>query len=186
MTFLYDCLSYLRLCLRNIRRNRRRTLITLLSIVIGTLALILTTGYINVMKIGIESSAIANEFGHLQVAKTGYFEADQTSYEHMMSEEQFTAMENYLYSLPEVDFVNMRLHIAGIAGDISHSTVFLGICGKGETEVFMLPAVISGEPFTGSEYDTIVIGEAMARKLDVQVGDPLLLFFLLRRALRKR
>ena len=53
MKWLFRTALYLRMCLRNIMRNRRRTLITIASIFVGTASLIMVTGYIHVMEMGL-------------------------------------------------------------------------------------------------------------------------------------
>ena len=177
MKRLYQTGVYLKMCIRNIFRNRRRTTITLASIVIGTMSLILVTGYINVMEKGIQSQAIASEFGHIQIGKSGYFDRDQSAYDFMMEEHEFSAVEDFLLTVPEVDLVNKRLHIAGIIGDRSHSTVFLGICGQSDIEIFMSPNIVQGMHFGLGGSDSVVIGEAMAEKLSATIDQTFLLLF---------
>lgn len=178
MRIFYDIFMHtLKIPLKNIWRNRRRTFLTMAGITVATLCLILFGGYIRVMETGMMENAIAKEFGHFQIARTGYFDADSTSSSHLIPKEEFRLIEDTLYKMEDVDYVNLRLHLAGIIGHIEASTVFFGICGQPETEIFMSPSVIKGEPISATDPGGIIIGAGMAQKLDVDVGSNLLLFF---------
>ena len=177
MKRLYRMWLYIKMCLKNIMRNRRRTIITVASILVGTMALIMVTGYIRVMEKGIQSQIISSEFGHIQIARSGYFEQDQTAYDFLVESSEFEQIDDFLKTLPEVDLVNKRLHLAGIIGDRSNSTVFLGICGQSDMEIFMSPTIVKGMHFGLGSKDGIVIGEAMAKKLGADLGKTYLVLF---------
>lgn len=177
MTVLYDFLFQSRLAVKNIWRNRRRSSLTMASICLGTMALILVGGYIAIMAVGLKDEAIHKQYGHIQIARTGYFEADDTSADHLMTEQEFKAIEDQLWSLPETDMVSKRLHIAGIIGNMEKSTVFMATCGDPENEIFMLPSIMEGEPLSPDDVTGINIGRGLANKLDAGTGDGLLLFF---------
>lgn len=59
--------------LRNVLRNRRRTLVTLITLVIGEIALLLFGGYSNAVVNGVQTGVV-RQAGHLQVQRTHYFE----------------------------------------------------------------------------------------------------------------
>jgi putative ABC transport system permease protein len=177
MNFLYDILFQSKLAIKNIWRNRKRSALTIASICIGTVALILVGGYVAIMAVGLKEEAIGKQYGHIQIARTGYFEADDTSPDHLMSKKEFEAIEDFLWGLPETDMVNKRLHIAGIIGNMEKSAVFMAVCGDPENEIFMLPSVMEGEPLSPLDPAGINIGRGLAKKLDVSTEDNLLLFF---------
>jgi len=150
---------------------------TIAMIFIGTVALILLGGYVKTMDIGLKSYAINNQYGDFQIAKKGYFAHDSTSMDYTLSKDEFNKLENFLYTFKEVDFINKRVFIAGLIGNYKTSTFFSGICGQADTEVFMLPDLIKGKIISPSDPYGIIIGRGMAEKLDVTIGDNLLLFF---------
>jgi putative ABC transport system permease protein len=129
------------------------------------------------MEVGLTENAISKEFGHFQIARTGYFDADNTSSQHLIPEEEFRILEELLYDMDEVDYVNLRLHIVGIIGNMGGSTIFAGICGQPESEILMTPTVTKGKPISSNDPTGIIIGASMAEKLNVEVGSNLLLFF---------
>ena len=61
-----------KIAFRNVFRNRRRTLLTLSSIVLGSAAMIDFDGYRNFADWGLREMYIRSQLGHLQVYKKGY------------------------------------------------------------------------------------------------------------------
>ena len=60
------------IALRNVLRNRRRTLVTLITLAIGEIALLIFGGYSNAVVHGVETGVI-RQAGHLQVQRKNYF-----------------------------------------------------------------------------------------------------------------
>lgn len=171
-----DLLSPIIIPLKNIWRNRRRTILTMAGICVSSISLLIFVGYILIMDVGLRNHAISNEYGHFQIARTGYFDTEDTSVKHMMPEQDFSLLEDFLYNLDEVDIINMRLHITGLVGNQNYSTYFLGICGQPENEIFMLPSIIKGEPISEVDPSGVIIGNNTAKKLDVEEKADLILF----------
>src|SRR5436190_15290627 len=61
-----------RLAMRNMLRNRRRTLLTLLAIIAGMASVIVFGGFISFTYWGLREMTIHSQMGHLQVYKAGY------------------------------------------------------------------------------------------------------------------
>ena len=177
MTLIFKSWLYIKMCFKNILRNGRRTIATLGSIFTGTIALILVTGYLYVMEQGLQNHAISSEFGHIQIARTGYFEEDQSAYDFMMEANEHERIEDLLYGFPEVDLVNKRLHFSGIIGNRSSSTTFSGICGQREIEIFMSPSLVKGRHFGVASGNGIIIGKSMAAKLGADIDTEFQVFF---------
>ena len=64
----------LRLALRNIFRNKRRTAITFLAIISGSVAIIVFGGYVEFTYWGLREMVINTQLGHMQLYKKGYME----------------------------------------------------------------------------------------------------------------
>lgn len=173
----YDLWLTLKIPLKNIWRNRRRTFFTIAGISFATVCLVLFGGYIRIIDIALKDSAIRKDYGHFQIARTGYFKADNMAPEYLMPEAEFKPLLNRLYKLPEVDFLNLRLHLAGIIGNYEKSTVFVGICGQPEAEIMMSPDIMQGKPLSESDPYGVLIGEGLAKKLNATLNSNLLLFF---------
>ncbi|WP_375591918.1 ABC transporter permease [Chitiniphilus eburneus] len=65
-------LNSLALPLRNVMRNRRRTLVTLITLIVGEIALLIFGGYANAVVDGMQTG-IVQQIGHLQIQRKNYF-----------------------------------------------------------------------------------------------------------------
>ena len=74
----------IKLALRNIFRNRRRSAITLAVIVFGAVGLILFGGYKAVTFRGLRESTIRGRLGHLQIFGPGHEKGSQKPLEHAL------------------------------------------------------------------------------------------------------
>lgn len=64
--------QFLSLPFRNILRNRRRTLVTLFTLIIGVCAMLVFGGYANAVVEGVETGTV-RQLGHLQIQRRNYF-----------------------------------------------------------------------------------------------------------------
>lgn len=111
--------SNLLLPLRNVVRNRRRTLVTLITIMVGEVALLLFGGYSNAVVNGVQTGVV-RQAGHLQVQRTNYFlvgagspaEFGIAGYEELMR----TLREDPQLK-PLLRVVTPLLQVQGIAGN---------------------------------------------------------------------
>src|SRR5688572_15627682 len=62
-----------KIAFRNILRNRRRSLMTLLAIAVGGVAVVLFGEFVAFIKAGLETNAV-QKVGHLTVFRKGYFD----------------------------------------------------------------------------------------------------------------
>src|SRR3954465_15612226 len=65
---------YLKLAIRNVFRNRRRTLITLAAMGFGAAAIIVFGGFVHSIYFGVRESTIRSQVGHIQIYRKGYSE----------------------------------------------------------------------------------------------------------------
>src|SRR5438445_432121 len=63
---------YAKLALRNVFRNRRRTLITLAAMGFGAAAIIVFGGFVHSIYFGVRESTIRSQVGHIQIYRKGY------------------------------------------------------------------------------------------------------------------
>jgi putative ABC transport system permease protein len=162
--------------LKNIWRNRRRSFITLASVVVGTVVLMLFFGYIKVMEIGLKDEAIHKEYGHLQILRCGYSDDDETSFKYMISKNEYGIIREYLDTLSKVDYVNYRYSMVGLIGTSEASAVYMGIAGEPQSEMFMSPELTSGSFYGENSENQIVIGRHLAKKLKLSAGGEVVLF----------
>jgi len=146
------------------------------SIAIGTITIVMLNGYIEIIHAGLKSDAIMHQTGHFQIAKAGYFEEGDDSPDHLLGPEIFNKIRNELIKEDSVEFINMRLQLGGLIGNQKRSAIFSAIAGDPVGENIMAPTLTEGSLLSDSDPYGIVIGELMAEKLNLKVGDPVILF----------
>lgn len=176
MRRLHDFIQYLKIPLKNIWRNRRRSFITILGICVVTIALIMFASYINIMRIGLNDDAINHNYGHFQIAAKGYFDEEENSPTLFISRKDLEIVEDKLNDMPDVRYSNIRMHMIGLIGNFKKSTYFSGIAGMPDIESLMTPTIVKGNLLSEDDPNGIVIGKAMAEKLDVSVGESVVLY----------
>ena len=75
-----------------------------------------------------------------------------------------------------MDFINYRHLLVGMIGTSEASAIFMGVAGNPGAEIFMSPELISGAFYGEDAGDQIIIGRHMAGKLNLEVGNEVVLF----------
>jgi len=162
----------LTLALRNIWRNRRRSLLTISAMVVSTSLLILALGVFSGMLRDMLASATEQYHGHIVVAEKGYQE-DREMFAN------FTPDETLLKRLerqPEVLGLSPRLRAFGLLshGSSTYPAELLGVRPQAEMAVTSLAAhLVAGAYLAAAPGDGAVLGRSLAKKLGVGPGDEL-------------
>ena len=168
--------KFLLLAFRNVFRNRRRTIMTLVMVGGGVTGLLLVGGFFAYMYNGIREGAINNGLGHLQIFNAEHFTRDEV---RVLD----TGIENWRQVAATV---KTGAHVRGIAPRIE----FYGMISNGvKTSVYMGSAVdpdaekslgFSTHITAGNNLDTksggdveALIGAGLAKSMNVRVGDGL-------------
>jgi putative ABC transport system permease protein len=116
------------LALRNVLRNRRRSLITVAAVATGLAAVGLFGGYIANVYSSLELQAVAGErLGHLTIYKKDMLTLGKLKpKQYMFNASEGKRVEQALADLPFVKLVSPRLSISGIVSNGKASTIFIG------------------------------------------------------------
>jgi len=116
------------LAFRNLSRNRRRSIATVLAIALGFMAVALFGGYITNVYSGLSRQAIQGEkLGHLTIAKPGYFSLGNIRQEdYVFSAAEQGRIREALRGLNGVELISPRLSISGLVSNGEQSTIFIG------------------------------------------------------------
>ncbi len=161
-----------RLALRNIWRNRRRTLLTLSAMVISSALLILCLGVFSGMFKDMLASATEQYFGHLVISVKGY-QDDRDMFATFSAKENLVALQ-----LPQISGYSPRLRSFGLLSHRQNSSPveLLGILPQQEQGVTNLQDHLqAGRYLLENERNGAVIGTGLARRLSVQPGDQLVI-----------
>jgi putative ABC transport system permease protein len=164
----------LRIAFRNIRKNGRRSLFTILAISCGFSAVNLFSGYIHNVYNGLQDQAVRGEgLGHLTIAKKGYFQSGTLNPEkYLFTSEELSRIQNVLEKEPAVRVWAPRLALSGIITNGKSSTVFIAEGVEPERE-----AKIRGDyrPDRGGMLDPlhaagIAVSSDLAQMLNLSAG----------------
>lgn len=158
------------LALRNIWRNRRRTLLTLSAMVVSSALLILCLGVFSGMLKDMLASATEQYFGHLVISARGY-QDNRDMFANFSDTTDLGALqqEQVLGSSP-------RLRSFGLLSHQNNSSPveLLGVLPEREQQVTNLQEHLqTGSYLQAEDQNGAVIGVGLARRLAVQPGDQL-------------
>ena len=170
--------KFLLLAFRNIFRNRRRTLMTLMMVGGGVAGLLLAGGYFAFMTHGLRESTINDGLGHIQIFTADHFRRDEV---RVLD----TGIENWRQVAATVSTGG---HVRGVApriefyGMVSNGTKAAGFMGSAvdpaaEKSLGFVSRIVSGrdlDPKPAGEVEAL-IGVGLAKSMNVSVGDGLTL-----------
>jgi putative ABC transport system permease protein len=170
--------SDLQLAGRNLLRNRRRSVSTLLALAVGLVAILLFGGF----KATIRNSMITIDVraaGHLQIQHRDFFlygVGNPTAYGIPRFRELVDVIRKDPELAPLLTVVTPRLQLGGVAGnfDAGVSTTVLGVAYDAEDvshmrawNEFSVPVPGKPYPLAGAAADGAVIGVGVARVLQL-------------------
>lgn len=163
-----------RLALRNILRQRRRSVIALLAISFGVIAMMLSAGYIEWVFWANREVAV-QQLGDIQVSRPGYHEAGQADPLAFLLPDTSPAL-SALAHVPGVRSISPRLLFSGL---LSHGDSTLSFIGEGvdaaKDPATRNLAIIEGQPLSQDDPKGILVGTGLAANLGVKTGDTVVL-----------
>ncbi len=166
------------LALRNLLRNRRRSVTTLMAMVVGAIAILLFGGYITDIKYGLQTGYVQRG-GHLQIQHKDYFlfgSGNPGAYGIRDYNRIIEVLKQDPELAPQLAVASPTLQIGGIAGNfaaaVSRTIYATGIVVADQNEMFKwneyrFPFKPRQAALTGTPPDSAVIGTGVARVLQL-------------------
>jgi putative ABC transport system permease protein len=174
-------LTWITLAVRNLFRNGRRSLFTVLAIALGFLAVNVLGGFTAYIFTNLQDSYIyAEANGHLTVFRRGFLEQgklDPTRY--LLSAQQLAAIRQVLQRHPEVVLSTPQLQISGLLSNGQVSTIFVA-SGRVPSDVAAISKrggrgvsvkLYDGQPLSDRAGNAIGVSHGLARALNLKLGD---------------
>jgi ABC-type lipoprotein release transport system permease subunit len=167
-------IQMLKMAFRDLGRNRRRSFFSSLALGMGLAVLLLMAAFINGEMNGAMDSTIRLQSGHLQVRAQSYDEV-KTSLKWEDLVENPDQLVAQISALAPVRVATPRLFASGIAsvGDQSTGVRVVGIDPLSPANAPYQEGLTSGDFITPDDREGLVIGQPLADKLGLKVGDPL-------------
>jgi len=164
------------LALRNLLRNRRRSLTTLVAMVVGLVAILLFGGYRSNILHGTQTGFV-QQTGHLQIQRKGYFldgGDNPAAYGIAGYRRLIEAIEADPALAPMLAVVTPTLQLGGIAGNfgagVSRSVIAIGLIPDEHNRLlawndYGVVSYARPLPLAGRSEDTVAVGTGVARGL---------------------
>ncbi|HJW11242.1 MAG TPA: FtsX-like permease family protein [Albitalea sp.] len=168
----------LSLALRNLLRNRRRSLMTLLAMMMGLIAVLLFGGYIRNINYGLQTDFVQRS-GHLQIQHKDYFlygSGNPGAYGIADYDRIIALLKKDEVLAPMLTVVTPTLQLGGIAGNfsanVSRTVLASGAVVEDQNRMrqwndYQFPTRPRTLTLTGTPSDTAVIGTGVARVLQL-------------------
>jgi len=163
--------SYARIALRNVFRNKRRTLITGSVLIFGCMALIITRGFMEYMYWGTREGAVRGT-GHLQVYNSSFLNKEEMK-PLECGIDNYASLQHLLESVPHVRATEARLEFMGLISNGEKSVAFVGEAVQPERQkrMGMLVQVRTGVDLLASTAENpAILGSELAKSLNAQPG----------------
>lgn len=160
------------LALRNLIRNRRRSLTALLIVAVGVISMVLAEGFIQWIFWAMREGTIQFQSGHIQVVRPDYFSkgvANPLAY--LLPKD--SAILRTLESTPGVKLVTPRLKVTGLISHGETTVAFLaeGVIAAKEAELSKGLSIVKGRNLSEPTAHEVILGRGLARNLGVAPGD---------------
>ncbi len=168
--------KFLLLAFRNVFRNRRRTVMSLMMVGGGVAGLLMVGGFFAFMMRGLRESTIRNGLGHIQIFTAEHFRRDEV---HVLDTgiSDWRQVAVSVRSAEHVRGVAPRIEFYGMLSNGVKSSVFMGsaVDPQAERDMGFSPRLSSGRDLAANSNGEVeaLIGTGVARSMSVKVGDGL-------------
>ena len=164
------------LAFHNIFRHKVRTFLTLAVIVFGVVGMILTGGFVEDVFFQLQEATIHSQLGHLQLSRAGYSEQGRRNpYQYMIDDPK--QVTDKIVDYPHISDLLLRVNFSGLA---NNGRADLNIIGEGvqpdkEARLGTIMSITSGRQLTATDAYGVLVGQGVARALQLKPGDYLTL-----------
>jgi ABC-type lipoprotein release transport system permease subunit len=158
---------------RNVRRNWRRSVIAIIAIALGLTLMLVFDGLLGGMDEALHGNTVRLQGGHVQVHAPGYREKANRA--PLLPLANPDTLVQAAQAQPEAVVVAQRIETGGMVSsrEATMPVAIIGIQPEQETPAVSLVAenVVQGRYLQGGDEDVLLIGDALAQRLEVGVGD---------------
>ncbi|MBU1049931.1 ABC transporter permease [Candidatus Bipolaricaulota bacterium] len=157
--------------LRSLLRNRRRTILSVAIIALGTAISLFVYGFLENSKLQIQATTV-KEYGNLQIASPQLWDDTADGYEYLISPETEAQVLGLLAEHRGITGVTSQLQFPGLlaAGKLTQ-VVRITAQVPGNETLNIDDLVIDGRPLQPADVAAVLIGRSLANRLALKVDD---------------
>ena len=161
----------LNLAVRNIFRNRRRTILTFFAIASGMASIIVFGGFVSYTYFALREQTIHSQLGHLNIFKSGYSAHPGDASKYFIDD--FDKVDEQIKSVPGVRSVTARLGFSALisTGEKTMNCLATGVIPGREEELSNAESILAGHRLGAADTNGLVLGSLLAQSLGVKPGD---------------
>lgn len=162
---------FLKIALRNVFRNKRRTALSLSVVAFGVAILYLVMGFVS-QSMASTKQSMAKLYGAVQIADANVFDNTTRGYSHLLDEETVDKITTILEADDRVSGYKEELGFFGLIGNEKSSKLITGsgfVPGNPVEDYDDL--ITEGRPLNGDDIRQVIVGRKLAASLNVNVGD---------------
>lgn len=171
-------LNIIKIAARNLRRYKRRTMLTTTLVTLGVLAVLLFISVSGSFKAMMTGQITDSMLGHIQIHKKGYVASvDNLPLDRNLNEKQIGIIKKVLDAEEAVESYTMRIRLGAMFSNFAQTTNIRLNAYNPEQEARTMP-LLAGRVLERKDRDTplleegeILIPELLARGLRVKPGD---------------
>jgi putative ABC transport system permease protein len=170
-------MKWMKLAIRNVLRNKRRSLVTLLAIGVGFSAVSLFSGYVSNIYSGLMESAVRGEgLGHLTIYKAGWLEKGKLDPErYMFSKAEVDKIRKLVTAEHDVILATPQIQVTGIVSNGITSTIFIaqGVVPEDDRTIkgaWTAFRPVKGQPLQEGKSFGVEVAQDLAGYLSLSAG----------------
>lgn len=170
-------IAIMKIALRNLYRQKRRTYLTVSIVAFGVVAVLLFTAVADSFKNMVIGQITDSALGHLQIHKKGYVSALESSpLDKTLRNNQIAQLQAVLNAVPEIEAYSLRLALGSMFSNYAETTNIrvIGIDPESEQAVSPLlkDRIVEGAFLKQGE---ILVPESLAKAFQSKIGDAVVL-----------
>ncbi len=157
--------------LRNLLRNRRRTLLSLAIIALGTAMIYAVRGYVDESILSIRAGTV-RQFGNFQIASPLLWAEKTENFQYLIPPEKVAQIAEILRTIPEVTAYTAQLNLSGLAITERKTKVVRATALEPQNQALDYNDLVQrGSGLAPTDRATALIGRTLAEELQLQPGD---------------
>ncbi len=157
--------------LRNLSRNRRRTLLSLAIIALGTMMIYAVRGYVDDSILSYRANTV-KQFGNFQIASPLLWAEQTENFEYLIPPESVARIGAILEEIPEVTAYTVQLGLSGLAITERKTKVVRATALEPQNPALDYnDLVVEGSGLNPDDRAKVLIGRTLAEELQLKPGD---------------